>query len=58
MIVTHNMEEAVRVSDYIAFLSSGELVEFGETDKVFESPQKAETREYVAGRAGQWFTQW
>jgi phosphate transport system ATP-binding protein len=52
VIVTHNMQQAVRVSDYTAFLFLGELVEFGETAQVFNNPQRTETREYVAGRFG------
>ena len=52
IIVTHNMQEALRVSDYIAFIWLGELVEFGETNKVFESPRREETREYIAGKFG------
>jgi phosphate transport system ATP-binding protein len=52
VIVTHNMQQAMRVSDYTAFLFLGELVEYGETQQVFRAPQREETREYVAGRFG------
>lgn len=49
VIVTHNMREALRISDYIAFIYMGELVEYGETRRVFENPVRSETREYVVG---------
>ncbi len=52
VIVTHNMQQALRVSDYAAFMYLGEIVEYGETRQIFENPQKAQTREYVAGRFG------
>ncbi|MGQ9675499.1 MAG: phosphate ABC transporter ATP-binding protein [Chloroflexota bacterium] len=51
-IVTHNMQQARRVSDYTAFMYLGELVEFGETGQVFDRPQRAETKAYIAGRFG------
>lgn len=50
VIVTHNMQQAQRVSDYTGFIYLGELVEFGETSQVFESPQREETKEYIAGK--------
>jgi phosphate transport system ATP-binding protein len=50
VIATHNMNEALRVSDYIAFLYMGRLLEFGETKKIFDRPEREETREYVARR--------
>ncbi|HEY3777903.1 MAG TPA: phosphate ABC transporter ATP-binding protein PstB [Rhizomicrobium sp.] len=51
-IVTHNMQQAVRVSDYTAFLYLGELVEFGETAQLFTNPREARTEDYVTGRFG------
>jgi phosphate transport system ATP-binding protein len=51
-IVTHNMQQAARVSDYTAFLYLGELVEFGTTDKIFTKPQKQRTEDYITGRFG------
>ena len=50
IIVTHNMNEALKVSDYVAFLYSGKLIEFGETQKVFNNSEKAETRDYITGK--------
>jgi phosphate transport system ATP-binding protein len=50
--VTHNMQQAARVSDYTAFLYEGELVEFGETQQVFTAPAKKETEDYITGRFG------
>lgn len=52
VIVTHNMQQAARVSDYTAFLENGNLVEFGETDQVFTRPAQKRTEEYVTGRFG------
>ena len=52
VIVTHNMQQAARISDYTAFLEGGLLVEFGETDNVFTNPKKKRTEEYVTGRFG------
>jgi phosphate transport system ATP-binding protein len=49
-IVTHNMAQARKVSDYTAFVYLGKLVEYGETKKIFESPDMPETREYISGR--------
>jgi phosphate transport system ATP-binding protein len=51
-IVTHNMQQAARVSHFTAFMYLGELVEFGETDKVFTSPQEKRTQDYITGRFG------
>lgn len=51
-IVTHNMQQAVRVSDYTAFMYLGELVEFGETDEVFNKPKEKRTLDYITGRFG------
>ena len=51
-IVTHNMQQAARVSDYTAFLYLGELVEFGNTDGMFLNPSKRQTEDYITGRYG------
>ena len=51
-IVTHNMQQAARVSDYTAFLYLGELVEFGSTDGMFLNPSKRQTEDYITGRYG------
>ena len=52
VIVTHNMQQAARVSDNTAFLYLGELVEFGETDTIFKNPSKKRTEDYITGRYG------
>jgi phosphate transport system ATP-binding protein len=52
LIVTHNMQQAARCSDYTAFLYMGELVEFGDTDQIFVRPAKKETEDYITGRFG------
>ncbi len=52
VIVTHNMQQAARMSDYTAFLYLGELVEFDTTRKIFTSPAKKQTEDYVTGRFG------
>ncbi len=52
VIVTHNMQQAARVSDYTAFLYLGTLVEFGSTDRIFTMPEKKETEDYITGRFG------
>ncbi len=51
-IVTHNMQQAARVSDYTAFMYLGELIEFGETQTVFTKPVKKQTEDYITGRFG------
>ncbi|HEX2531393.1 MAG TPA: phosphate ABC transporter ATP-binding protein PstB [Burkholderiaceae bacterium] len=51
-IVTHNMQQAARCSDYTAYMYLGELVEFGETDQIFVNPAKKETQDYITGRFG------
>jgi phosphate transport system ATP-binding protein len=51
-IVTHNMQQAARCSDYTAYMYLGELVEFGETDQIFMNPAKKETQDYITGRFG------
>ena len=52
VIVTHNMQQAARVSDFTAFFYMGELIEFGETKKMFTTPEKRQTEEYITGRFG------
>jgi phosphate transport system ATP-binding protein len=52
VIVTHNMQQAARVSDYTAYMYLGELIEFGETDQIFLKPTKQETEDYITGRFG------
>ena len=52
VIVTHNMQQAARVSDYTAFLYLGELVEYGETDRLFTNPREERTEQYITGRFG------
>lgn len=52
IIVTHNMQQAVRVSDYTAFMYLGSLVEFNETRKIFTQPQNELTAKYVQGHFG------
>jgi len=52
VIVTHNMQQAARVSDYTAFLYLGELVEFNRTDDVFTNPKQQQTEDYITGRYG------
>jgi len=51
-IVTHNMQQAARVSDYTAFLLSGDLVEFSETNRLFTSPRDSRTEDYITGKFG------
>ncbi len=51
-IVTHNMQQAARVSDFTAYMYLGELVEFGKTDEIFIKPKKKETEDYITGRFG------
>jgi len=52
VIVTHNMQQAARVSDYTAYMYLGELVEFGETNTLFTQPAKKQTEDYITGRFG------
>ena len=52
IIVTHNMQQAARVSDYTAFFYIGELIEFGKTKKIFTKPDKKQTEDYITGRFG------
>lgn len=51
-IVTHNMQQAARVSDYTAYMYLGELIEFGKTDEIFIKPKRQETEDYITGRFG------
>ncbi len=52
VIVTHNMQQAARVSDYTAYMYLGELIEFGETDDLFIKPKNKQTEDYITGRFG------
>jgi phosphate transport system ATP-binding protein len=52
VIVTHNMQQAARCSDYTAFMYTGNLIEFGETKQIFTTPAKRETEDYITGRFG------
>ncbi len=52
VIVTHNMQQAARVSDYTAFLYLGKLIEYGETDRLFTNPKEERTEQYITGRFG------
>ena len=52
VIVTHNMQQAVRISDYTAFFLLGDLVEFSETEKMFSQPENKRTEDYITGRFG------
>lgn len=51
-IVTHNMQQAARVSDYTAFMYMGDMVEFGDTNSLFTNPSKQQTEDYITGRYG------
>ena len=52
VIVTHNMQQAARCSDYTAYMYLGDLVEFGETDQIFLKPKEQATEDYITGRFG------
>ena len=52
MIVTHNMQQAVRISDYTAFFLLGDLVEFDDTETLFSQPRDKRTEDYITGRFG------
>jgi phosphate transport system ATP-binding protein len=52
VIVTHNMQQATRVSDYTAFLYLGSMIEYGETQRLFINPEKKQTEDYITGRFG------
>ncbi|MEY3944461.1 MAG: Phosphate import ATP-binding protein PstB, partial [Pseudomonadota bacterium] len=51
-IVTHNMQQAARVSDYTAYMYLGDLIEFGQTEQIFMKPARQETEDYITGRFG------
>jgi phosphate transport system ATP-binding protein len=50
IIITHNIQQAARISDYTAFFYLGKLIEFGETEKIFERPDQELTEKYLSGR--------
>jgi phosphate transport system ATP-binding protein len=52
VIVTHNMQQAARISDYTAFFYQGRIIEFGATAKMFTNPSHPQTEEYITGRFG------
>ncbi len=52
VIVTHNMQQAARVSDYTAFMYMGDLIEFGDTNTIFTNPTEKMTEDYITGRYG------
>jgi phosphate transport system ATP-binding protein len=52
VIVTHNMQQAARVSDYTAYMYLGDLIEFGDTEQIFFKPKRQETEDYITGRFG------
>ncbi|HDH40829.1 MAG TPA: phosphate ABC transporter ATP-binding protein, partial [Candidatus Altiarchaeales archaeon] len=52
VIVTHNMQQAARVSDYTGYFLLGEMIEFGKTKQIFENPKKKLTEDYITGRFG------
>ena len=52
IIVTHNMQQAVRISDRTAFFYLGELIEYGDTEQMFNMPQDKRTEDYITGRFG------
>jgi phosphate transport system ATP-binding protein len=52
VIVTHNMQQASRASDYTAFMYLGELIEYGQTEKIFTAPDNKRTEQYITGRFG------
>ena len=52
LVVTHNMQQAARVSDYTAYMYLGEMIEYGDTDTIFTRPEKKETEDYITGKFG------
>lgn len=52
VIVTHNMQQAARISDYTGFFLMGELIEFGQTRQIFQNPREKSTEDYITGRFG------
>jgi phosphate transport system ATP-binding protein len=52
VIVTHNMQQAARISDYSGYMLLGDMIEFDETAKIFTNPQDKRTQDYISGRYG------
>ncbi|HQM88097.1 MAG TPA: phosphate ABC transporter ATP-binding protein, partial [Methylotenera sp.] len=52
LVVTHNMQQAARVSDYTAYMYLGELMEYGDTNQIFTRPTRKETEDYITGKFG------
>ena len=52
LVVTHNMQQAARISDYTAYMYIGEMIEFDATDKIFTNPSRKETEDYITGKFG------
>lgn len=52
LVVTHNMQQAARISDYTAYMYLGELIEYDDTDKIFTNPSRRETEDYITGKFG------
>jgi len=52
LVVTHNMQQAARISDYTAYMYLGELIEFDNTDTMFTKPNRKETEDYITGKFG------
>lgn len=52
LVVTHNMQQAARISDYTAYMYLGDLIEYGDTDKIFTRPSRKETEDYITGKFG------
>ena len=52
LVVTHNMQQAARVSDYTAYMYLGDLIEYDDTDKIFTNPSRKETEDYITGKFG------
>jgi len=52
VIVTHNLSQAARISDYTAFFLHGEIIEYGATDDIFTNPREEKTEDYITGRFG------
>jgi len=52
VIVTHNMQQAARISDYTGFFLMGKLIEFGQTRQIFQNPGEKSTEDYITGRFG------
>ncbi len=52
VIVTHNLQQAQRVADHVAFMHLGELIEFGSSEQVFDRPRQQRTRDYISGAFG------